>query len=177
MAYSCTHLAMKCYPGYWQICSLMWTKSTYLTQKRKSANKIFFTSFHTMTSSKGNIFRVTGPLWGEFTGHRWIPLTKASQWRTALMGFFTCVWTKGCANNRDAGDLRRHRAHYDVTLMIQLSVGKIYITDTDSHVQNATLSKIKPYCTIGCFKISHITLLKLCSLSFVLWVNFRIWII
>ena len=31
-----------------------------------------------MTSSKRNIFRVTGPLWGEFTGHRWIPLTKAS---------------------------------------------------------------------------------------------------
>ena len=31
-----------------------------------------------MTSSNGNIFRVTGPLCGEFTGHRWIPLTKAS---------------------------------------------------------------------------------------------------
>ena len=30
-----------------------------------------------MTSSNGNIFRVTGPLCGEFTGHRWIPLTKA----------------------------------------------------------------------------------------------------
>ena len=30
-----------------------------------------------MTSSTGNIFRVTGPLWGEFTGDRW-PLTKAS---------------------------------------------------------------------------------------------------
>ena len=27
---------------------------------------------------KGNISRVTGPLWGESTGHRWIPLTKAS---------------------------------------------------------------------------------------------------
>ena len=26
-------------------------------------------------SSNGNIFRVTGPLWGEFTGHQWIPLT------------------------------------------------------------------------------------------------------
>ena len=25
-----------------------------------------------------NIFRVTGPLCGEFTGHRWIPRTKAS---------------------------------------------------------------------------------------------------
>ena len=31
-----------------------------------------------MTSSNGNILRVAGPLCGEFTGHRWIPLTKAS---------------------------------------------------------------------------------------------------
>ena len=31
-----------------------------------------------MTSWNGNNFRVTVPLYGEFTGHRWIPLTKAS---------------------------------------------------------------------------------------------------
>ena len=31
-----------------------------------------------MTSSNTNFFRVTGPLWVEFTGHQWIPLTKAS---------------------------------------------------------------------------------------------------
>ena len=31
-----------------------------------------------MTSSNGNIFRVTGPFCWEFTGHLWIPLTKAS---------------------------------------------------------------------------------------------------
>ena len=30
-----------------------------------------------MTSSNGNISRVTGHLCGEFTGHRWIPSTKA----------------------------------------------------------------------------------------------------
>ena len=30
-----------------------------------------------MTSSNEKNFRVTGPLCGEFTGHRWIPLTKA----------------------------------------------------------------------------------------------------
>ena len=30
------------------------------------------------TSSNGNIFRVTGPLCGDFPGQRWIPLTKAS---------------------------------------------------------------------------------------------------
>ena len=31
-----------------------------------------------MSSSNGNILRVTGPLWGESTGHRWSPLIKAS---------------------------------------------------------------------------------------------------
>ena len=48
------------------------------------AKTIFMRVFHNlhflsmMTSSNGNMFRVTGPLWGEFTGHQWIPLTKAS---------------------------------------------------------------------------------------------------
>ena len=31
-----------------------------------------------MTTSNGNIFRVTGPLWGESTCDRWFPITKAS---------------------------------------------------------------------------------------------------
>ena len=31
-----------------------------------------------VTSSNGNIFHGTGPLCGEFTGYRWIPLIKAS---------------------------------------------------------------------------------------------------
>ena len=33
---------------------------------------------HQTTSWNRNVFRVTGPLCGEFTGHRWIPRTKAS---------------------------------------------------------------------------------------------------
>ena len=33
---------------------------------------------YTMTSSNGNIFLVTGPLYREYTGDRWITLTKAS---------------------------------------------------------------------------------------------------
>ena len=28
-----------------------------------------------------------------------------------------CVWINGLVNNREAGDLRRYRAHYDVTVM------------------------------------------------------------
>ena len=31
-----------------------------------------------MTSSNGNIFRTTGPLWGDSTGDGWIPHTKTS---------------------------------------------------------------------------------------------------
>ena len=40
-----------------------------------------------------------------------------SQWRGALMFSLMCVWINGCVNNREAGDLRRHRAHYDVTVL------------------------------------------------------------
>ena len=36
------------------------------------------TGYGMMTSSNGNIFRVTGLLCGKLPGHRWIPLTKAS---------------------------------------------------------------------------------------------------
>ena len=69
-----------------------------------------------MTSSNGNIFRVTAPLCGEFTGHRWIPHSKASD--AELWCFlWSTPWINGWINNREAGDLIRHRAHYDVTLM------------------------------------------------------------
>ena len=39
------------------------------------------------------------------------------QWRGDLMFSLVYVWTNGWVNNRDAGDLRRHRFHYDVTAM------------------------------------------------------------
>ena len=45
-------------------------------------------SMSMMTLSNGNIFCVTGPLWGGSTGHRWIPLTKASD---AELGSF--LWS------------------------------------------------------------------------------------
>ena len=43
-----------------------------------------------MTSSNGNIFRITGPLCGEFTGHRWIPLTEASD-EELWFFFYLCL--------------------------------------------------------------------------------------
>ena len=139
-----------------------------------------------MTSSNGNIFRVTGPLCVEFTGDRWIPRTlqwrhngddsvsnhqphdcllnclfrcrskKTSklrvtglcvgnsplagefpaqmasyaenvsiwwrhhdkgQWRGALMFSLICAWINCWVNNGEAGDLRGHRAHYDIIVL------------------------------------------------------------
>ena len=40
------------------------------------------------------------------------------QWRGALMFSLICGWINGWVNNREAGNLRRHRAHYDVTVML-----------------------------------------------------------
>ena len=39
------------------------------------------------------------------------------QWRGASMFSLICVWINGWVNNREAGDFRRYRAHYDVTVM------------------------------------------------------------
>ena len=77
-----------------------------------------------MTSSNGNIFRVTDLLCGEFTGHRWIPLTKASDaevWCFSLI----CAWTNSWAKNGDPGDLRRHRAHYGVTALKTACISRV----------------------------------------------------
>ena len=66
-----------------------------------------------MSSSNGNIFRVTCPLWGN------PPVTGDSPhkglWSGALVFSLICAWTHGWASNRDADDLRRHHNQYDVT--------------------------------------------------------------
>ena len=66
-----------------------------------------------MTSSNGNISRVTGLLLEESIRHRWIPLTKASDaefWYFRSSGIYR-------ASNQDVGDLWRYRANYGVTVM------------------------------------------------------------
>ena len=39
------------------------------------------------------------------------------QWYAASMFSWVCAWTNGWLINRDAGDLNRHHAHYDVTII------------------------------------------------------------
>ena len=48
------------------------------------------------------------------------------QWREVLMFSMICAWINGWVNNDETGDLRRHLAHYDVTVMPWVSFGNIY---------------------------------------------------
>ena len=46
------------------------------------------------------------------------------QWRGALMFSLVYILTKGWANNREAGYLRRHRTHYGVTVMASVEFSR-----------------------------------------------------
>ena len=53
---------------------------------------------------------------------RWIPRSAVNsphkgQWRGALMFFFICARINGWVNNCEAGDLRRLRPHYNITVI------------------------------------------------------------
>ena len=81
------------------------------------------------------------PVTGEFPSQ--------SQWRGALMFSLICVWTNGWANHRDAGDLRRHHIHYDVTVMsgYTSTILQYRATNSASHcfkLTTAALNTLRP---------------------------------
>ena len=65
-----------------------------------------------MTSSKGNIFRFTDPLWREPSVTGVLPPQRPATRRFDV--FLIRAWI----NERNAGDLSRHRVHYGITVMI-----------------------------------------------------------
>ena len=69
-----------------------------------------------MTSSNGNIFPRYCPFVRRI--HR-SPVNSShkGQWRGALMFSLICAWRNGWVNDREAGNLRRHHAHYGITVM------------------------------------------------------------
>ena len=55
--------------------------------------------------------------------HRWpVNSPHKEQWRGTLMFSLIWAWINGWVNNREAGDLRRYRAQYDVIVMINKAV-------------------------------------------------------
>ena len=107
---------------------LLWSLPGYRFPKWIPATLVIGGGFHTqarinrmqcydmMTSWNGNIFRVNDHLCEEFTGPP-VNSPHKGHWRGALMFSLICTRINGWVNNREAGDMRRHRAHYDVTVM------------------------------------------------------------
>ena len=73
--------------------------------------------YYTMTSSNGSIPASLAFVRGI---HR-SPVNSLHKGprRGAFMFSLTCAWINGWVNTREAGDLRRYRTHYDVTVMNQ----------------------------------------------------------
>ena len=111
---------------------MIWTILTVIC----SANKGMTEHLHWLTRSGSNQFKISVfdnghfhddvikwkhfPLYWPFVRgiHRsTVNSPHKGQWRGALMFSLTCVWINGWVNNRETGDLRRHHAHYDVTVM------------------------------------------------------------
>ena len=77
-----------------------------------------------MTSSNGNIFRVTGLLCREFTCHSEFPAQRPVM--RSFDVFLPCAWINDWVNNREAGDLRCYRGHYGINVMM-ISIQQLLI--------------------------------------------------
>ena len=86
------------------------------------------------------------PYWPFVRGIHWLPMNSPhkGQWRRALIFSLICARTNRWANTRDAGDLRRHRAHYDVTVMGNLpSIFWICVKDASIRCSGTFLLPIR----------------------------------
>ena len=106
------------------------------------------------------------------------------QWHGALMFSLISTWLNGQVNNWEAGDLRRHLPHYDVTVMnIFITTPIKYfwsISKYDPYVFLVYLSE-KPivyilYMFIFHLEINNVSVFysTVCSLPFRLWLMFKV---
>ena len=108
-----------------------------------------------MTSSNGNIFRVTGHLCGEFTGPGEFPTQRPVT--RSFDVFFDLRLNKRLSKQPWACDLRRYRGHYDVSVMKGKWCGKRF------HVLTSSCSSLEIYwggllwrkTTAVCYLLSH----------------------
>ena len=70
------------------------------------------------------------------------------QWRRALMFSLICPWINSWVNNHEAGDLKRHRFHYDVIAMFRVTSGAYLICSSQEYVREiSTVYCIWSWCT------------------------------
>ena len=84
------------------------------------------------------------------------------QWCAALMFSLICVWINYWGNNREAGDLRRYHAHYDVIVMKlqwnlkQSTAIRNQINELKNVVCKMVVILSQPLCLLGRFELSYL---------------------
>ena len=115
-----------------------------------------------ITSSNGNIFRVTCPLCGnspvtgEFTSQR--PMTRS------FVVFLISAWTNGWVNNRDPGDLKHHCTHYGVIVMMLERYWSPFFETSTNFIQREIVFF---YCFTSCLTIQYLIFVYLIFMSLI----------
>ena len=82
--------------------------------------------------------------------------THKGRWRGALMFSLICAQINCWVNNREAGDLRRLRTHYDVIVMWSLFVSSCFFLKPQIHNQCCMLlAHIEAILHLSIFRDSH----------------------
>ena len=76
-------------------------------------------------------------------------------WRGAYRFSLICAWINSWGNNRHAGDLGRHRAHYDVTLMHFLDTNEYHADTIHSSFPRSVCISINSYECPVCYPWCH----------------------
>ena len=80
--------------------------------------------------------------------HRWpVNSPHKSQWRW-LMFSLICAWISCWVNNSEAGDLGRHRAHYDVTIIYLIPLPSVSFCWLDGKPHWGNVSLFLPTLTV-----------------------------
>ena len=103
--------------------------------------------------------------------HRWlVDSLHKGQWRGALIFSLIRAWTNGWANNRDAGDLRRHGAYYGITVMSLSHKVTVLLSPlwallcfkwSDTHTQRITIYMYKKIW----YKQIYFSIKNICNMS------------
>ena len=117
-----------------------WFRHQYIRRSHTLCRLVFVLALGVTRSSADTVLAMHVPFW-EWTSHddvikwmhcrRYWPFVREihrstgnsphkGQWRGALIFSLICAWLNGWTNNRDAGDLRRHRAPFDVIVVTYL---------------------------------------------------------
>ena len=77
------------------------------------------------------------------------------QWRGALLFPLICVWINGWVSNREAGDLRRYRAHHYVIVMYHYSIFKLIRVSYDVSFLRRLMCKQCSYLSVVIYTVCY----------------------